>query len=394
MTQFSYRAIDAEGRAVSGAIEAADPGAAERAILAMGLRPFETRSSGHTESWLTREIGSGPSLGVRLRFARMLATLLASGVPIDRALSVMAGDEAQRRIRAMARLAGETVAAGQPLSEAMTRSEIGFSPAEAGQVRAGEQTGKLPLALLSLANELERQKSLRDRIVSALVYPAILFVMAIVSLVVIATVLVPSLAPVFEQAGREPPLLLNVVQFTAMNLRWIGSIVLVLCALWVVLRLNGTRLMPEAIALAFPPLRQFEAARFCRTMGNLLGQGTNLQTAIRLTRDALKYGSSRQAAERVHEQVTSGVGLSAAAETLSFLDGTTRQLLRIGEETNQLPSMFGYAAASFETSATQWIERLMTLLTPLLTIVMGAMIGGLIMSVMRAIFSLNELVLQ
>lgn len=392
--QYLYRAINVEGREVSGAIDAADLGAAERAIRAMGLRPFETRTKIDSTSWLSREVGTGTSRVDRVQFTRMLASLLAAGISIDRALAVMSDDRSNRRLKTIARVAAETVAAGSPFSAVMARQELGFTPAEAGQVRAGEQTGKLSSALLSLAGELERRQALRERIISALVYPAILFVMAIASLVVIATVLAPSLNPVFEQAGRNPPVLLRAVGFITVNLPWFAAIFMGLGIFWVALRLNGSGLMPENLKLAFTPLRHLEAARFCRTLGNLLAQGTTLQTALQLTRDALNYPSSRVAVDHVHERVVGGTGLAVAAEALPFLDGTTRQLIKIGEETNQLPAMLSYAAASFETSATQRIERLMTLLTPVLTIVIGVMIGGLIMSVMRAIFSLNELALQ
>jgi general secretion pathway protein F len=392
--QFTYRAINWEGLEISGAIEAADLSAAERAILALGLRPFETRTGTQSTSLLNREIGGGTSRRDRVRFARMLASLLAAGVPIDKALTLMSEDRASRRLKMIARLAAETIVAGQPLSVAMEKEELGFSPAETGQVRAGEQTGKLPQALLSLATELERRLALRERIVSALVYPAILSAMAIASLVLIATVLAPSLNPVFEQARREPPVLLRAVEFVTDHLHWVAGLCGALAAFWVVLRVNGTHMIPESLKLVFTPLKQLEAARFCRTLGNLLGQGTNLQTAIRLTRDALQYTSSRLAADKVHEKVVTGAGLAVAADEFAFLDSSTRQLIRIGEETNQLPAMLAYAATNYESRATQHIERLMTLLTPALTIVIGGMIGGLIMSVMRAIFSLNDLALQ
>ena len=392
--QYSFRAINGKGVEVSGAIEAADLGAAERAILSMGLRPFETRIPSQSSSWLNREIGSAPTRADRVRFTRMLASLLSAGVPIDRALAVMSEDSANRRIKTSARLAAETIAAGQPLSAVMAKNQLGFSSAETGQIRAGEQTGKLPAALLSLATELERRQALRERIVSALVYPAILVVMAIASLVVIATILAPSLNPVFEQAGREPPILLRTVGMVAANIYWITGFFAALGIIGALLRLNGTGLLPERLKLSLSPLKKLEAARFCRTLGNLLAQGANLQTSIRLTRDALYYKSSRQAADKVHEQVVTGTGLAVAAEALTFLDSSTRQLIRIGEETNQLPAMLTYAATSAETFATQRIERWMTLLTPALTVLIGLMIGGLIMSVMRAVFSLNELALQ
>jgi general secretion pathway protein F len=392
--QYNYRAINVEGREVSGAIDAADLVSAERAIRALGLRPFEMRLKAESTAWLTREIGAGTSRMDRVQFTRMLASLLAAGVSIDRALAVMSDDRANRRLKTIARLASESIAAGSPLSTVMARPELGFTPAEAGQVRAGEQTGKLSAALLSLAGELERRQALRERIISALVYPAILFVMAIASLVVIATVLAPSLNPVFEQAGRDPPVLLKAVGFITNNLRWIAAICVGVGIVWIGLRVNGSGVMPEGLKLAFTPLKHLEAARFCRTLGNLLDQGTTLQTAIQLTRDALNYPSSRLEVDHVHERVVGGMGLAAAAESLTFLDGTTRQLMKIGEETNQLPAMLDYAATGFESSAAQRIERLMTLLTPVLTIVIGIMIGGLIMSVMRAIFSLNELALQ
>jgi general secretion pathway protein F len=394
VTTFSYRAVDGTGRAVSGAVDATDLAAAERAILDMGLKPYQTRRDDQKTTWLTREIGGSVSTADRAKFVRMLASLMTAGVTIDRALSVLGSDEGNRRIQKMASVAAETVASGQPLSMAMAKAELGFGAAECGQARAGEQTGKLSASLQSLATELEHGAGLRDRIVSALVYPAVLLVMAVASLFVIATVLAPSLAPVFEQAGRDPPFLLQAVSFVAERIQWIAAGLAALGLLWIVLRINGTSLIPEKLKLSFTPLRQLEAARYCRTLGNLLQQGASLQVALRLTRDAMAYRTSARESEQVLERVTSGAKLFAAAEGLSFLDGTTRQLIRIGEETNQLPAMLAHAANAFETSTTQKIERLMTLLTPVLTILIGGMIGGLIMSVMRAIFSLNELALQ
>ncbi len=405
---FTYQAYDSAGRKRDGNIDAVDSGDAMGKLRAQGLMPLAVTGAkagaAAKQSVWTRDLGDlwggGMGLDQRAKVARLLATLLGAGIPLDRALQLLEAQAPSAKAKRMALAAAEAVVAGKPLSEALQSAQLGFAADEIGLVKAGEQTGTLGAVLDDLGLMLERRTELRSRMISALVYPAVLLVMALLSLTVIATVLIPNIAPLFANTNQAKPLMITVIMAMTDALKNHGlelaAFVIGVVVLTVVIARQPTvRRWLERVTLRLPfvgiILRQAEQARLCRTLGTLLRNGVAMQTAMVATRAAVRRQSTRDELAEVTERVTSGAKLGDAIAGVSVIPPVTRQMISIGEQTNRLDHMLLHAASGSEADAAARIERLMTLLTPLMTIGLGFLIGGLIMSVMRAILSVNEL---
>ena len=400
--KLAYRAYDQQGNLVTGDLDIASEHEAVVQLRLNGLIPFETKRVDvlrPSPNWLTRDIGmKGLGLADRARFCKSLAALLSAGVPLDRALRLMADQSLHGKIPVLARVAADAVSSGQSLATVLSRPEAGFAAHECGLVVSAEKSGNFPTILSNLAVMLDRHVELRGKLTSALVYPLFLVIMAIASLVLISTLLVPNLAPLFSESGNEPPFMINALMNMDVALKEYGWLValaiLALAGITVVVSLSASgKQFRDAARLRFKTARQLEASRLCKTLAALIDAGLPLQTAIRTAGQSVKNQNLRQQVIEAGEKVISGVKLSTAFEHLSVLDQASRQLIAIGEETNQLANMLGYLAFTLETSALRRIERLMTLLTPTITVALGLLIGTLILSVMRAILSVNELAL-
>ena len=403
---FTYQAYDAGGRKIDGRIDAADSGEALNKLAALGLLPLAVtaaRAAGGGQSWLTRDLGGGMGLDQRAKLARLLATLLSAGIPLDRALKLLEAQAPTAKGKRMAEAAAEAVVAGKSLSAALESAQLGFAADEIGLIRAGEQTGALAAVLEDMGQMLERRQELRSRMISALVYPAILLVMALMSLTVISTVLIPNIAPLFENSRQPPPLMVTLIMSMTAALSAHGLKLALLTAALVLLailiaRRPAVKFALEALALRLPLaggiLRLAESARICRTLGTLLRSGVAMQTAMAATGAAVRRLSTRSELTEATERVTSGAKLAEALAGVTVLTPATRQIIGIGEQTNRLDQLLLHAATQGEAETAARIERLMTLLTPLMTIGLGLLIGGLIMSVMRAILSVNDMALS
>jgi general secretion pathway protein F len=400
MTTFRYQAYDPNGKVVEGFVDALSESDALNKLHGQGVIPFRARpADGAMVISSPRRFGlrrSSLGLAERARTMRQLSILLKSGITLDRALRILTLQPPTKRAKALVVACAEGVAAGKPLSTTLAGQNSGFAADEIGMIKAGEQTGSLAAVLEELGTMLERRLELRGRIVSALAYPAILLVMALLSLTVIATVLIPNIMPLFEQSGAELPLIVRIITSLSAGFRDHGLLLLLLALLVLLVafyasRQPGAKLAWDRLLLKLPIAGGVEISRICRTLATLLHSGLALQSAMAAVRDVAANSITKQQLSHAIDEVTAGVKLAEAFKILTVLDAGSRQMIAIGEETNKLEAMLMQIAVNLETETTQRIERLMALLTPLLTIALGILVGGLIMSVMRAILSVNEL---
>lgn len=399
---YSYKAYDAAGKTFSGVLSAESESEAVNLLRGKGLIPV-SMSFGATvpnRGWLQIEIGSSkPRLKERARFARMLETLLRAGVPLDRSLKLISEGGSATRMRSLAAVLLTQVASGSPLSKAMALPAAGFASDECGLVASAERAGFLASALQDLADLLATRIELRARLMAALTYPVVLLVMACLSLAVILSVLVPNLAPLFEQSGAEPPLLVRMVMKIRQFLADHGiSVLLALAAstaaVAILFRNPAFREGFKSYWYRQPIARDMEAARICRTLSLQLRNGTAVQSAVQAASSVCKSALTKRQLMNAHIELTAGARLSKALQNVSALRSDALQLVSIGEDSNKLDIMLMHAASALEQQSSQSLERLMTLLTPLLTILLGGLIAGLIVSVMNAILSINSLVVQ
>jgi general secretion pathway protein F len=399
--KLAYRAYDANGRIVDGEHEGRNVADIIARLRQAGLVPFETSENAGVkkEHWLNRDIGRvGLSLQERARFSRVLAALLSAGVPLDRSLRLMSDKSHGRRMAQVAEIAADAVSGGQALSKVLASPLSGFQPHEIGLIQSAERSGAFPPILQDLANSLDRKVELRGKITSAMVYPLVLLIMSGMSLTVILTVLIPNLMPLLAQTDKELPIMLTVLigatDFATQNTKLLLAVGAVACVLaFLAFRSESIRDAWRSLLLRFRLFRNLESARAFQTLGTLLRNGVPLQASLLASAKTVKSLKVASEIEAATEEVVGGAKLAHAMRNVTVVDSQARQLISAGEETNQLSDLLLYLANSLEQQSTRSIEQLMTLLTPLMTVGLGMLIGGLILSVMRVILSVNELAL-
>lgn len=402
MPTFKYRAYSGSGDLLEGEIEARTIGEAEDALFRRGVTPFETREA--------KTAGAGRfqlSFGKRglnaaqiASFTREFATLEQADVPLDQSLRILAAQGATPALRELSQEILGRIVDGASLSDALSRRPDIFGPEYVNVVREGETVGKVGPALNDLSDMLERRLELRARVQSALIYPALLITLAIISTGVVLGTLVPSIAPIFADNGKEMPAGLQFILDIQANAGTIG-VVLAGIAGAVVLGLQMAKTRPAwriAIARFYlrlpivgPMLAQFATARFSRTLGSMLNAGVPLLQGLESARTAVSNQFLNNALEEVIEAVRGGASLSGAMRDIPFIPTVATQMITIGEETAQLGDMLLRVAVMFERQTQRSIERAMGLLTPALTIFIATVVGGLIMTVMDAVLSINDL---
>ena len=400
MPEFRYQAYDSTGRLVSGTVSAPHEADALRALHLQQLLPFRTvAASARPRTFLfrsSRRLGGADVVLV----LRDLTTLLEAAVPVDRALKIAAAQTGSRRRRELLEELHQAVTRGSSLSEAMSAQADVFSRDQIAVARAGEVAGSLPEAFGSLYATLQRRREIKARITGAFVYPGILVAMALFALALIFSVLVPAITPLFEGGRRPmPPVLVAataIMRFLEAYGYLLASLIIaVLVGCRALLRREEFRDRLDAAVLRTPLVgafvRQAETARFARTFATLLGSGAPILSAVAVTAETLTNRRFRRAIAGIVDELKHGVRLGDALAAVDVLEEAPRSLISLGEETNRLAEMLGRVAEANEKELDSRIERFMTVLVPVLTLLIGVVVGGIILSVMNAILSTNDL---
>jgi general secretion pathway protein F len=410
MPRFSFKAYDAAGRLQLGTVEADSEKAALEALSRDGRYPLDVTpaAAGATPApsiW-TREIGAprGLSTAAQATLARELATLIRAGLPVDEALRIIA---LQPRLGARARrvvaVALERVAAGDTLFDALSAEKGALPEHFRWLVRAGETGGSLAQSMDELAQFLELSARARSQITTAMLYPMVLLAAAIVTLVIIATVMVPAIVPLFRDAGIEPPVLVRVLAgFEAVVVGWWPLTLAVLVSLVAAMawsaRSEAGRVLRDRLVLRLPVLgglaRDIATARLARTLATLVRNGVPLLDALRVTAGAVSNRVFRAALRAAEEDVNTGSPLWMALERTGLLPELAARFFKLGEETGQLAPMLTRTADIYDHDVQQRLQRILTIAAPLVTIGIGLGVGALILSVMSAMLGLNEAVLR
>ncbi|GAN79408.1 type II secretion system F family protein [Acidocella aminolytica] len=400
MPLFTYRALEPDGTVQRGRQDA--PSAADlatqlqkRGAMVLGISPV-----GRSGGLLALELG-GTSLrrGELTEATRELASLLTAGQDIDRALRLMAEEAPNKRIGAVLGRVRDSVRDGMPLAKALQRDPKSFPRLYIGLVRAGEAGGDLAGTLERLAGLLERQRSLTAAVQSAMIYPAILLLAAIGSIVLLLTQVLPQFVPLFAENGLALP------ASTAFLLGMGNAVsayglygLLAMAALGLGLRQALTR--PEIrlvwdrlmlrLPLTGPIAQEILAARLSRTLGMLLINGVALLPALAIVQEVLGNKAAQKALGTAAESAKGGHGMSRALGATGIFPSRLIHLLKLGEETAQLGPLSLRAADMFEERTRLALQRLVALLVPAITIFMGATVAGIVSSLLLAMLSLND----
>jgi general secretion pathway protein F len=406
MPSFRYRAIGPGGEMQTGVMDAATEAEVIATLQRQGKIPMRAEPAQRTSFLDTLRSSATDGGGNALRrgevgtIMRELATMLAAGQDLDRALRYLHESAPNARMRSVVGGLRDGVRDGSPLSVALARYPRAFSRLHVALVRAGEASGQLAPTLERLAELIERQQSLASSITSALIYPAVLLVAAIGSIALLLTQVLPQFVPMFEQSGAKLPASTQFLIDTGSAVSSYGlQTMLVLVALIVVgrvmLRQPGPRRLADRALLRIPIfgglLREVLAARFTRVLGTLLVNGVSLIAALGVVREAIGNTAAVAALDLATSSARDGGGLSRVLAEGNIFPARTIHLLRLGEENAQLGPIALRAAAIHEERTRLATQRLVALLVPAITILMGLAVGGIVASLMTAMLSLNDL---
>jgi general secretion pathway protein F len=399
---FRYRALTQSGEIVSGSIAA--PTAAEVAhrIEYLGLVPIETvteeRSPGGRFSWAMLSRPRAEDVTV---FTRDLALLLKAGARINDALELLSQDIDIGRLRPTAAKIRVAVLAGESFAESIAAYPALFPPMYVALVRVGEASGTLDHILDVLGAERARAEALRRRLSDALRYPAFVLFAAFAVLSFFLLFVLPQFASVLRDfnAKLDPVVvtLLGLSDFVRAHTEAIAIVLVVLLlSAWLLLRQARVRAaMMRGVArlpLIRPVLGFHRTALFCRNLGVLLASGVALTTTLRILSDMMATTGDATDWPKTVDRVRHGGKLSDALADTAALPTMAVRMLRLGEETGQLPMLAGRVAEFFEAKLQRSLDRVVGIAGPLAIVSISIVVGGLIVSVMTALLSVSQIV--
>lgn len=400
--QFSYRALKADGTVGSGQIEAADAAAAAFNIRLTGARPISVSPLPVAGPAQTPR----PNRKIRAAAATLtaeLAVLLNAGLPLDRSLALAISNVEDKAIAALFGEMLVEVRAGAPLSQTMMKRQAFFPPAAAAMAEAGEANGALGATLARLATMLERAEELRRLVTTSMIYPASLAFVAIGVILLMLLFVVPQFESLFAQAEGKLPAASIFVMAASRFVRdwgwWLagGGFGLALMLRQAASRPGARRAIDNAV-LRIPQLgtlvRSIETARFARTLGVLVEGNVALPQALALARRTVANHHIGDAIARVAEGVREGGGLAGPLAAANVLPKMAIGFLRTGEETSQLGPMLTRLAEVLDRDITVRLQRLIGVLTPAITILLGVIVAAIIAAVMSAIIGFNDLAIS
>ena len=404
MPTFHYKAVSSSDEVVEGKMEARSQSAVIERLHELGHLPIRADEvpQGKPAGWLTRDLFaerpvSRKAVGL---VTRELATMLGAGLPLERSLEILVNLAEKENLRKLLVRVLDGVRGGSSLADAMAAEGGTFPRFYVSMVRAGESGGALDAVLARLADFLEKAQALTESVRSALIYPAILLVMAGLSVVVLLTVIVPEFKPLFEDAGEALPLATQIIVGLGevfARYWWLMGLAVV-AAVWLLRRRLANpafRYRWDGLILRLPLfgdlVKKIQVARFSRTLGTLLRNGVTLLSALAIVRETLGNAVIARAIEALTAGLKEGQGLAEPLAAAAVFPNLSIQLVRVGEETGQLEEMLIKVADIYDREVERTIQRLLDLLVPALTIGLGVLIAVIIASVLVAFLSVNEL---
>jgi Type II secretory pathway, component PulF len=403
MPLFSYKVVNNQGLTEEGVREAADEQALLLDLQKQNLIPIRIETA-----------KDKTFLGFRLKSATVklsnkeigmltgeLATLLESGLPLDRSLTILIQlTEDNPKLNKLVADVLEKVKAGKALADALESQNGVFSKFYLNMIRAGEMGGNLGGVLQRLGDYLERSQELKDTVTTAMIYPAILLVMSLASLFVMLTFVVPQFKEMFDSAGQSLPIPTQIVIGLAEFLQsywWVLLLMVLGTVQFMKAQLTdpASKKVWDRRFLSMPLFGEIiinmETANFSRTFGTLLGNGVSILKSLGIVREIVSNGVLADLLADAEEQLKQGRTMSEVLAKQNLYPKLAVQMIKMGEETGKLEEMLLRVAVIYDKQLKTTIQRMLALLEPALIISLGLMIAGIIVSILLAILSVNDL---
>jgi general secretion pathway protein F len=398
VSAFRYEAVDAQGRLRQGHVDAENVRGVLERLRADGLTPTAIDAAAGRDAPLSR--ARLPAAAIAL-MTQQLATLVQSGMPLDQALVAVAEQADDAAVAKLLQSLRAHVMSGESLPAAMSRYPRTFSPLYRGLIAAGTETGRLPDVLARLAEYLDARLALRQKFIVALIYPALVTIIAVGVIAVLVTYVVPQVVSVYQQSRQTLPLLTQALIgvsgfFRATGALWLAAVIVVVVAMAAALRREPSRARIHAMLLRLPGVGRLVAsldtARYASTLAILVGSGAPLLRSLDAASNVVRMIPLVRAARRAASLVREGVSLSRALKEQKTFPPVLIHLLANGEQSGALAPMLERAAQELEREAERRLAWIAALIQPTLIVAMGAIVLVLVLAVMLPIVTMNQLV--
>jgi type IV pilus assembly protein PilC len=399
---FEYSVRDRRGKLVSGKLEAPSETAVVQKLRGMGYAPVSLREA---NTGMNRELTLPFGGGVKLKdiavMSRQFAVMINSGLSLLRALAILAEQTENRTLAKSLAEVRTAVETGQSLSAALAKHPRVFPPLVVNMVRAGEVGGFLDRVLVQIAENFEAEVKLRSKIKSAMTYPVVVFVIAVLSVIGMLLFIVPIFAKMFSDLGGTLPLPTQILVALSSGLRFAFPVLLVAAVVGAVVwrRVRHTeqvRNVLDPLKLRIPvfgPLFQKVAiSRFSRNFGTMLSSGVPILQSLEIVGETAGNVVIRRAAASVQESVRRGESLAGPLAEHSVFPPMVVQMLSVGEDTGAIDSMLHKVSDFYDAEVEATTEALTSLIEPLMIAVLGAIVGGMIIALYMPIFNVFSLI--
>ncbi len=407
MAVYEYVAFDERGKEIKGIIDADSPRLARQKLRASGIFPVSLKEEqkaatdvGGKEisfNWFSKRI----KLSDITVMTRQLATLIGAGLPLVTSLNGLLEQTENPALKRVIAQIREKVNEGNSLATSLAEHPRVFSPLFVNMVEAGEASGALELVLERLADFIERQQSLRYKIYATLAYPSIMLVIGTSILFFLIAFVIPAVTKIFEKTQQALPLptviLIGIGDF--LKHYWWLLVLIVVVALVLLKRFVSTprgREWIDRVKLTFPIIgkinRKIAVARFSRTLGVLLKNGTPLLTALDIVRNILNNVVLSKVLEKAKDEIVEGEGIAGPLAKTKAFPPIVIQMIGVGEKSGTLEDMLEKVAASYEEEIEMKINALTALLEPVMILVMGAAVGFIVLSILLPILQMSTIV--
>ncbi|MFQ5588148.1 MAG: type II secretion system F family protein [Nitrospiria bacterium] len=405
MTTFLYKATDAQGTVMEGTMDALKEGIVVNKLQALGYIPIRVAPAKSAQKPLAKKSLRFDlnSIGRReiLTFTQEFSALLKAGLPIDRALQILIGMAEKEKNAAVLQGILNDVTEGIPLADALAKHPKLFSPLYISMVRSGESSGTLTLILERLSVFLERSEELRSYVLSAMIYPALLVTASGASILILLTFVIPKFASIFSGMGVALPFLTEQLLILSQVIRdhWQGGLLFLLVVSmalrYAIGRPQGARVWGGGVKLKLPLfgklIQRIEMARFTQTLGTVLKGGVPILQALAIAKAVIRNNRIAEAIQETHGRVKRGERIGASLREKDFIPHMVCEMITVGEETGRLHEILLDVAEILDKQVREQVKRLLALIEPGLILIMGLIVGTIVISMLMAIFSVNEI---
>ena len=401
MPQYEYRAINQSGQEVSGVIQADEEKLATKQVEEKGLHLFDLKEKEEEKSRNVTFSGMKSRGSNLILFTKQLANLLQAGVQLGDALKIISQIfKPSQDFKEVVEGLYNSLKEGKSFGEALSAYPGYFSQSYISMIKAGEESGFLATTCRRIAENLESKSKLKSFIISSLIYPAVMVVVAIIAIGVMLGYVFPKFLDIYESYDRTLPfitrILLNISNFiSAYWIYLLGGIVLIIAALTLYFQSESGKKKMDQVVLKIPVLRSLINSlminRLASSMGNMLKNGVPLLKALQISRRVVSNTLYKQALQRISLQVERGGSLAEAMGQYDLFDELVVYMIGVGEQTGNLADMMVQIEEQFREKYKNSLERLMKLFEPLLILVVGCIIGLIVIAMMLPILGMGTM---